>query len=98
ESALACNGPEPQITWGTDPSQVLGISGLVPDPSAAEGGRRSAMQSALAYMGLEPGMALAGLPVHRVFIGSCTNARLPDLQVAARGLRGRQGAPGGGAV
>jgi 3-isopropylmalate/(R)-2-methylmalate dehydratase large subunit len=94
EIVLDCNGLEPQITWGTDPSQVLGISGKVPDPSLVEGGRREAMQSALAYMGLQPGMALAGLPVHRVFIGSCTNARLPDLQVAADVVRGRKVAQG----
>jgi 3-isopropylmalate/(R)-2-methylmalate dehydratase large subunit len=94
EVVLDCSGLEPQITWGTDPSQVLGISGKVPDPSSAEGGRRAAMQSALAYMGLQPGMALAGLPVHRVFIGSCTNARLPDLQAAADVVRGRKVAQG----
>jgi 3-isopropylmalate/(R)-2-methylmalate dehydratase large subunit len=95
EVALDCNGLEPQITWGTDPSQVLDISGRVPDPSgASDPGKRDAMQSALAYMGLQPGMALAGLPVDRVFIGSCTNARLPDLQTAADVVRGRRVAEG----
>ena len=49
---------------------------------------------ALSYMGLSPGMALAGLPVNRVFIGSCTNARLPDLQAAAEVVRGRRVADG----
>jgi 3-isopropylmalate/(R)-2-methylmalate dehydratase large subunit len=91
---LDCSGLEPQITWGTDPSQVLGISGRVPDPSSADGNRRAAMESALAYMDLKPGMTLAGLPVHRVFIGSCTNARLPDLQSAAAVVRGRKVAQG----
>jgi 3-isopropylmalate/(R)-2-methylmalate dehydratase large subunit len=95
EVALDCTGLEPQITWGTDPSQVLDISGRVPDPSAApDQGKRAAMESALAYMGLQPGMALAGLPVNRVFIGSCTNARLPDLQTAADVVRGRRVAAG----
>ncbi len=94
EHVLDCSGLEPQITWGTDPSQVLGISGRVPDPSAADQSRRAAIESALAYMGLEPGMALAGLPVDRVFIGSCTNSRLPDLQAAADVVRGRHVAEG----
>ena len=94
EHVLDCSGLEPQITWGTDPSQVLGISGRVPDPSAADQSRRAAIESALAYMGLEPGMTLAGLPVDRVFIGSCTNSRLPDLQAAADVVRGRHVAEG----
>ena len=94
EHVLDCGGLEPQITWGTDPSQVLGISGRVPHPSAAEPSRRAAVESALAYMGLEPGMALAGLKVDRVFIGSCTNSRLPDLAAAAEVVRGRHVAEG----
>jgi 3-isopropylmalate/(R)-2-methylmalate dehydratase large subunit len=94
EHVLDCSGLEPQITWGTDPSQVLGISGRVPDPSAVDPSRRAATESALAYMGLAPGTTLAGLPVDRVFIGSCTNSRLPDLQAAADVVRGRQVAAG----
>jgi 3-isopropylmalate/(R)-2-methylmalate dehydratase large subunit len=94
EHVLDCSSLEPQITWGTDPSQVLGISGRVPDPSAVDQSRRAAIESALTYMGLEPGMALAGLPVDRVFIGSCTNSRLPDLQAAAAVVRGRHVAEG----
>jgi 3-isopropylmalate/(R)-2-methylmalate dehydratase large subunit len=93
EHLIDCNGLEPQITWGTDPGQVLGISGRVPDP-ASDPARRDLHESALAYMGLQPGVPLAGLPVQRVFIGSCTNSRLPDLQVAADIVRGRHVAPG----
>jgi 3-isopropylmalate/(R)-2-methylmalate dehydratase large subunit len=94
EHVLDCSVLEPQITWGTDPSQVLGISGRVPDPAAVDQGRRAAIESALAYMGLQPGMALAGLPVDRVFIGSCTNSRFPDLKAAADVVRGRHVAAG----
>jgi 3-isopropylmalate/(R)-2-methylmalate dehydratase large subunit len=94
EHVLDCSGLEPQITWGTDPSQVLGISGCVPDPARADHSRRAAIESALAYMRLEPGVPLAGLPVNRVFIGSCTNSRLPDLQAAANVVRGRRVAQG----
>ncbi len=94
EVALDCAGLEPQITWGTDPSQVVGISGCVPEPDAIEPSRRAAAASAFAYMGLKPGTPLAGLPVDRVFIGSCTNSRLPDLQTAAAVVRGRRVATG----
>ena len=94
EHLLDASTLEPQITWGTDPSQVVGISGRVPDPAKADHARRAAFENALAYMGLEPGMALAGLPVDRVFIGSCTNSRLTDLQAAADIVRGRHVAEG----
>ena len=91
--ALDCSALEPQISWGTDPSQVVGILGRVPDPAQIDPSRRAAAASAFAYMGLTPGTALAGLPIDRVFIGSCTNARLPDLEVAAAIVRGRRVAP-----
>ena len=91
---LDCAALEPQITWGTDPSQVVAISGQVPEPGAVDPSRRAAAESAFAYMGLAPGTPLAGLPVDRVFIGSCTNSRLPDLQAAAAVVRGRRVAQG----
>jgi 3-isopropylmalate/(R)-2-methylmalate dehydratase large subunit len=91
---LDCGTLEPQITWGTDPSQVVGISGSVPESAAMDPSRRAAAEGAFAYMGLKPGTPLAGLPVDRVFIGSCTNSRLPDLEVAAAVVRGRKVAEG----
>ena len=94
EVTLDCADLEPQISWGTDPSQVVGISGKVPDPGAIDTSRRAAAESAFAYMGLSPGTPLVGLPVHRVFIGSCTNSRLPDLEVAAAIVKGRRVADG----
>ena len=94
EVTLDCTTLEPQITWGTDPSQVVGISGRVPDPAALDPGRRAAATSAFGYVGLVPGRPLLGLPIDRVFLRSYTNSRLPDLQVAAAVIRGRHVAEG----
>ena len=89
-----CENLAPQITWGTDPAQVIDISGRIPDPSGLDAGKRAQFEKSLAYMGVAPGEAIEGLAVERIFIGSCTNARLPDLEVAANILRGRRIAPG----
>ncbi|HEX4914923.1 MAG TPA: 3-isopropylmalate dehydratase large subunit [Vicinamibacterales bacterium] len=81
----------PLVTWGTRPDMVEPVTGRVPDPAAASSeGDARAMERALAYMGLKPGTALAGVPVDRVFIGSCTNARLEDLRAAADVARGHR--------
>jgi 3-isopropylmalate/(R)-2-methylmalate dehydratase large subunit len=81
--SLDCSTLEPQITWGIDPAHVIGLSGRIPDPADAPAGERDALCRALDYMQLQPGTPIAGLPIDRVFIGSCTNARLSDLQSAA---------------
>ncbi|NTZ83628.1 3-isopropylmalate dehydratase large subunit [Burkholderia metallica] len=85
----------PMVTWGTSPEQVIPIDGIVPPPSAlTEPEQVNAARSALEYMGLEPGRPIAGTAIDWVFIGSCTNARLSDLQEAAAVVDGRRVAPG----
>jgi 3-isopropylmalate/(R)-2-methylmalate dehydratase large subunit len=85
----------PQVTWGTSPEHVIGVDGHVPDPrEIADPARRAAIETALDYMGLKPGVPIAGTPVDWVFIGSCTNSRIGDLRAAAAVARGRKVAPG----
>jgi 3-isopropylmalate/(R)-2-methylmalate dehydratase large subunit len=85
---------EPQVTWGTNPGQVVSVTGRVPDPAdfADEMDQKSAAH-ALDYMGLRPGQALTDVPIDRVFIGSCTNARIDDLRAAAAVARRGRVAP-----
>jgi len=81
----------PQVTWGTNPGMVADITATVPAPDAFDSAAdRQAVARALDYMGLAAGTPLEGLKVDRVFIGSCTNARLEDLRAAAAVLRGRR--------
>ncbi len=87
-------GIAPQVTWGTSPGMVTGIDGRVPDPAELPTtAERQAAERALDYMGLVPGTPLEGVPVDRVFLGSCTNARIDDLREAARVVRGRRVSP-----
>ena len=81
----------PIVTWGTSPEDALPIDARVPDP-AREGSadRAKRVRDALDYMGIAPGGRLMDIAVDRVFIGSCTNARIEDLRAAAAVLAGRR--------
>jgi len=86
---LDASALEPHVTWGTNPGMVSPVSGSVPYPEkAANDSDRKALERALEYMGLRPGTRMQDIPIDRVFIGSCTNARLEDLRAAARVLTG----------
>jgi 3-isopropylmalate/(R)-2-methylmalate dehydratase large subunit len=80
----------PLVTWGTSPEQVVAITGRVPKPSEiADERRRSAAMRALAYMGLGGGERITDIAIDRVFVGSCTNARIEDLREVARVVNGK---------
>jgi 3-isopropylmalate/(R)-2-methylmalate dehydratase large subunit len=85
----------PQVTWGTSPQDVAPIDGKIPDPAAeADAGKRAAMERSLAYMDLAAGTPMQEVTIDRVFIGSCTNARIEDMREAAAVAKGRQVADG----
>ena len=82
---------EPYVTWGTNPSQSEPVTGRVPDPAShADPQARKAIERALQYMALRPGVPIQDIAIDRVFIGSCTNSRLEDLRAAARVVAGRR--------
>ena len=81
---IDCSKLSPHITWGTSPEQVIAINQTIPLLTEATNSvQRKAWEDALEYMGLQQGASIVGTPIQRVFIGSCTNSRLTDLQLAA---------------
>lgn len=92
--AIDASTLRPMVSWGTSPAQTVAVDGQVPDPQReADPVRRVQMQRALDYMGLQPGTAITDLRPDRIFIGSCTNARIEDLRAAAGVVRGHRIAP-----
>jgi 3-isopropylmalate/(R)-2-methylmalate dehydratase large subunit len=81
----------PMVTWGTAPDMVAPIDGRIPDPANEEDAtRRKDIEAALAYMGLRENSRITDIFVDKIFIGSCTNARIEDLRSAASVLKGRR--------
>ncbi len=91
EVIIDVSGIVPQVTWGTSPELVAPITSQVPDPAdAPTEDARDSWRRAIDYMGLRAGMNMAGIPVDRVFIGSCTNGRIEDIRAAAEVAKGRK--------
>ncbi len=84
----------PMVTWGINPEQTIGIDACVPNPSDLPIQARQMAEKALDYVQLTPGQSIEGVPIDYVFIGSCTNARLSDLRMAAAVMKDREVAPG----
>jgi 3-isopropylmalate/(R)-2-methylmalate dehydratase large subunit len=91
EIVIKADALEPMITYGTNPGMGMKISQAIPDPATIKDvGERQTLEKALRYMDLPPNKPLLGHKVDVVFLGSCTNSRLSDLQTAAKLLKGRK--------
>jgi 3-isopropylmalate/(R)-2-methylmalate dehydratase large subunit len=87
---LKATNIKPQVTWGTSPEMVVAVDESVPNPAdEADAVKQNGIEKALAYMGLTANQKITDIPLDRVFIGSCTNARIEDLRQAAEVINGR---------
>ncbi|EJN6960823.1 3-isopropylmalate dehydratase large subunit [Photobacterium damselae] len=92
DAVVTLNGADikPQVTWGTNPGQVIAIDEPIPDPALiGDPIEQASAIKALNYMGLTPGQALSDITIDKVFIGSCTNSRIEDIRAAAAIAKGR---------
>lgn len=90
-SKFAAEDIEPQVTWGTNPGQVASVSATVPNPAdAGDETEQKTTAASLEYMGLSAGTKISDIGIDRVFIGSCTNARIEDLRAAAKVIKGHR--------
>ena len=82
---------EPQVTWGTSPEMVISVNGAVPDPAEVQDAtKREGIENALRYMDLTPGTQITDIKIDKVFVGSCTNARIEDLRAVADMVNGKK--------